>query len=187
MTKEELFDELGHPIMVWDESMNVEATKSSFYLYEVHQVGPTSYENKVWFFDTVDAFKRFTYSLDLIDFIFQIDDEEFSEDEFESERPFQFYSEMQKRQWTIEDCKQYVNEYNHCLMDLIHFGSVQELLNVNDVQFEKCKSLIFSIEELERNHLHEAEYQIMNDYAQISERSPMQSADRFLQFLNESC
>lgn len=43
MTKEELFDELGHPIIVWDESMNVEATKSvwmNFYLKKTNEVDP---------------------------------------------------------------------------------------------------------------------------------------------------
>jgi hypothetical protein len=175
---------MGDPTEVWVSALKRGATEESFYLYELHEMGPGFWENGVFVFSTPQDFGKFTYALELFDYVYFEDWEEVDEREDYSEF-YQHLVQQREKEWTFEDCVRYVSSFKPSGIELIRFGKIQDLLEVSTDTFEKCKEIYTSKDELEVVGLNEAEYQIMNKYAKRSVIPPSRNEKGFMEFLSE--
>jgi hypothetical protein len=179
-----LMEKLGDPTEVWISSLKNRATEDGFYLYELHEMGSGMWENGVFVFHTPQDFGKFTYALELFDYVYFEDWEEIDESE-DCTALFQHLVRQREKEWTFEDCIHYVSTFKPSCIELIKFGEIRDLIDVSEETFEKCKGIYTSKDELEEVGLNEAEYQIMNKYAKRSVIPPSRNEEGFMEFLRE--
>jgi hypothetical protein len=177
----ELMKKMGDPTDVWVSALKRGATEESFYLYELHEMGPGLWENGLFVFSTPQDFGQFTYALELFDFVYFDDWEEVDESEDYSEL-YQYLVQQREKEWTFGDCVRYVSAFKPSSIELIHFGKIRDLLEVSTDTFEKCKEIYTSNDELEVVGLNEAQYQILYKYSHEAKGSPKDDLAFFLDF-----
>jgi hypothetical protein len=177
-------EKLGNPTEVWISSLKNRATEDGFYLYELHEMGSGMWENGVFVFPTPQDFGKFTYALELFDYVYFEDWEEIDESE-DCTALFQHLFQQREKEWTFEDCIHYVSTFKPSCIELIKFGEIRDLIDVSEETFEKCKGINTSKDELEEVGLNEAEYQILHKYSQEAKGRPKDDCLCFLEFINK--
>jgi hypothetical protein len=182
MNIEEIIEELGEPIIAWDNAQDKEATENSFYLYELHEMF-NFWESQVWIFNDLQEFYDFAYSRVLFDYINRGEDEAYDFDSDQREL-YEHLLKLKNTIWTIAECENFVKTFNHSSLALVQFGKVSDLITISDEDFEKCKQLSRTKEELENDNLKEGCYKIISEYINRHHKKPKESEEAFLTFLN---
>jgi len=186
MTIKEIIDTYGDPTKIWDNALNRSANKNSYYLYEIHNMSFDFWENQVWIFNTLEQFREFTVALELFDFIYNQEKEDYDFEEYDYSENIENLKKIKaKENWTFDDCLAYVNNYNHSELQLNGFGKVIDLLNTTETDFENSKQLLFSFDDLKEYNLSEAQYKILHKYQNVTNILPGKSEEQFLNFLSE--
>ena len=61
---------------------------------------------------------------------------------------------------------------------------MENLLKIQQEEFEKCKAIYLTLDQLEEVQLTEATYQILHRYAEESEKAPSENREQFLEFIS---
>jgi hypothetical protein len=70
---------------------------------------------------------------------------------------------------------------------MVEFAKVSDLITISDEDFEKCKQLYLTKDELENVNLKEGIYQIISEYIKRNyknQKKPKESKEDFLDFLS---
>ena len=186
MTIEEIIEELGEPIIAWDNAQDKEATENSFYLYELHEMF-NFWESQVWIFNDLQEFYDFAYSRVLFDYINRGEDEAYDDDDSDQSELYKHLLKLKNTIWTIAECENFVKTFDHYTFELVQFGKVSDLIAISDEDFEKCKELYTTKDELENINIKEGVYQIISKYITRNYKNPKKpkdSKEAFLAFLN---
>ena len=181
-------DKLGDPLDAYDRAQSNSITENSFYLYELQEMFNFS-EAKTWFFNDLNEFFDFAYSHELFEYINMEEYEEEHEAYYKNTDLSELYSKLvsyKDRVWKVEDCKEFVNSFQHSSFELIEFGNVSDLLNASDDVVQKCKKYYSSKEELLQLNLNQGFYQIMHEYLSQFDEHPKINKEQFLDFLQDS-
>lgn len=182
MNIEQIIDELGEPEIAWENSLNKEATENSFYLYELHEMF-NFWESQVWIFNDLQEFYDFAYSHVLFDYINRGGDEAYDYDSDQSEL-YDYLLKLKNTIWTIAECENFVKTFDHSSLALVQFGKVFDLIAISDEDFEKCKLIYLTKEELENDNLKEGCFKIISEYINRHHKKPKESKEAFLTFLS---
>ena len=185
MTIQDIFEKLGDPTLVWENAMGVEATVDSIYLYELHLMSFDFWENQVWIFNSTADFGKFTYALELFDYLFCYEDPDFEFDESDQTEFYNYLYELINREWTLEACQKYLAKFHNSNIEIKAFLPMENLLNIQQEEFEKCKKIYFTLDQLEEVNLTEATYKILHRYAEDSEVAPSENREQFLEFISK--
>lgn len=182
MNIEQIIDELSEPEIAWENSLNKEATENSFYLYELHEMF-NFWESQVWIFNDLQEFYDFAYSHVLFDYINRGGDEAYDYDSDQSEL-YDYLLKLKNTIWTIAECENFVKTFDHSSLALVQFGKVFDLIAISDEDFEKCKLIYLTKEELENDNLKEGCFKIISEYINRHHKKPKESKEAFLTFLS---
>jgi hypothetical protein len=189
MNTEQLLEKLTiDPMDTFDEAINLNiATENSYYLYEIHQMGPFSWENHVWIFNDLTYFKDFLPIIIFNDLVINEDRTEF--DDVDWSEDYELYHSLQSKKWDLLNVQDFLKKHGVCSqMKFIELGKVSDLLEVSDEEYEKCKESYSSLEELEKIEVSEGRYKILHAFhvAQVMEysKAPSYNPSMFLEMLN---
>ena len=144
-----------------------------------------SWESKVWFFSDLNHFFDFAYSHEMFDYIGRGECEEYDfEDDTEQSEIYQNLLALKNTIWTSETCEKFIKKFDHSSFELVQFGKVIDLINISDENFEKCKELYLTKDQLENVALKEGSYQIISEYIRRQNKKPRDSKEEFIDFLN---
>ena len=183
MNIEQIIEELGEPEIAWENSLSKEATENSFYLYELHEMF-NFWESQVWIFNDLQEFYDFAYSHVLFDYINRWEDEAYEDDDSDQSELYDYLLKLKNTIWTIAECENFVKTFNHCTFEMVQFGKVSDLIAISDEDFEKCKLLYLTKQELENDNLKEGCYKIISEYINRHHKKPKESKEDFLDFLS---
>jgi len=184
MTIEEIFEELGYPTTIWENAMGEEATAESFYLYELHLMSFDFWENQVWIFNSTADFGEFAYALELFDYLYCYDDPDFEFDESDQTELYNYLCELKNREWTLETCQECVAKFHNFNIEIKAFLPMENLLKIEQEEFEKCKAIYLTLDQLEEVQLTEATYKILHRYSNMSKIAPSENREQFLEFIS---
>lgn len=186
MNIEEIIEELGEPIIAWENSLSKEVTENSFYLYELHEMF-NFWESQVWIFNDLQEFYDFAYSHVMFDYINRWEDEEYEDDDSDQNELYDYLLKLKNTIWTVAECENFVNTFNDSSFEMVQFGKVIDLITISDEDFEKCRKIYFTKDELENVNLKEGVYQIISKYITRNYKNPIkpkESREEFLDFLS---
>jgi hypothetical protein len=166
--------------------MTKEVTENSFYLYELHEMF-NSWESQVWIFNDLQEFYNFAYSHVLFDYINRWEDEEYEDDDSDQSELYEYLLKLKNTIWTVTKCENFVKTFDHPTFEMVQFGKVSDLIAISDEDFDKCKELYTTKEELENINIKEGVYQIISKYITSNYKNPKKpkdSKEAFLAFLN---
>jgi len=195
MNYSELTDRLGqHPQDVYQDFKRVKATKTSFFLYEQHHMHSDYWEDQVWIFSDIMAFKKFLPILIFSYETIHLQDEDFEEncEDRDYEDAWNLYEHALKEEWKdATDGKRFLAELaetdigKSAEINGIEFGCISELLGVSNEEFEKCKDWITTGKELEEAGLSEGHHRIFNKYWEKFSEHPAENEKQFLEMLSD--
>lgn len=185
MTIEEIINELGEPEIAWDNAQDNEVTENSFYLYELHEMF-NSWESQVWIFNDLQEFYDFAYSHVMFDYINRWEDEEYDDgDDTDQSELYDYLLKLKNTIWTVSECENFVNTFNDSSFEMVQFGKVIDLITISDEDFEKCRKIYFTKDELENVNLKEGVYQIISGFMKHHVKKPKDSVAEFLAYLKD--
>jgi hypothetical protein len=186
MTIEEIFAELGEPEDAFNSAMGKTATENSYFIYEIHNMSFNFWENAVWVLNDLQEFSDIAYAFELFDFIGREENEDYDfEDETDQSELYHHLLELKNKKWTIELCEEFVENFDNHGIELIQFGKISELIAISDSDFNKCKEIYLTKDELEKVNLNEGDYKIIHQYIKQKNKKPKDSISDFLDYINE--
>ena len=147
-----------------------------------------SWESKIWIFDDLKEFYDFAYSHVMFDCINREENEEYDfDDDTDESELYEYLLKLKNTIWTVTECENFVNTFNDSSFEMVQFGKVIDLITISDEDFEKCRKIYFTKEELENVNLKEGVYQIISKYISRNYKNPIKpidSKEEFLDFLS---
>jgi hypothetical protein len=181
MTIEEIIEKFGEPEIAWNNSLGRTATENSYYLYELHEMHDF-WENHVWIFNNLQEFYDFAYSMVMVDYMYK--EERDNRDTIDQIELYKYLTKLKNIKWTIEECQNFIKTFHHASFELVQFGKVIDLINLTTEDFEKCKEVFHTKEELKTANIEEGIYKIVSAYIDQYDKRPLESIEDFLTFLS---
>lgn len=187
MNYKELIRELGEdPTDLFISGQSKEATKDSFFLYEIRHMHSDFWESYVWIFDTINEFVNFLPAIIFSEFVIHSEDYDFEEEygKIDCTSNYEYYQTILKDKWDEARCKKFIDEFQAEGVEFIEFGRVSELLSVSQEEFDLCKGTIDDINILEELGITQGRYKILNNFHYLSNERPELNENGFLSMLN---
>ena len=135
----------------------------------------------------MQEFYDFAYSHEMFDYINRWEDEEYEDDDTNQSELYDYLLKLKNTIWTVTECENFVNTFNNSSFEMVQFGKVIDLITISDEDFEKCRKIYFTKEELENVNLKEGVYQIISKYITRNYKNPIkpkESREEFLDFIS---
>ena len=190
-TKRMKIDELiellpKHPTKVYQDGFGTQATENGFYLYEIHKMHHDFYESHVWIFKSIEEFVNFLPAIVFNDIAVHWEDDEFDwdTDNYDYSNDYDFYKSLINQQWDFQQCIDFINNHNKFgELELIEFGKISDLVDVSQVEYDKCEEIYLFLDELENLGLTQGRYQIFHKFHAFSDSIPSKNKAVFMEML----
>lgn len=185
MKIDELHDILD-PTLIWENALNKDANENSYYLYELHNYHHDTWGAHLWIFNSIEEFKEFVPALIFFDITYYNDN--LSEEEiekFDLSENYKEYLKYKDLDFNENLCIDFVKNFDSTnQLELIEFGKISSLFEVNAETFDKCKNALLSEELLLQTKLTQAQCQILIQFSKVSTTAPKFNKEVFLDFLS---
>lgn len=176
----------AHPTDILEGNLGKQATENSLFLYEIHNTSFDFYESHIWVFDSIDDFINFLPAIVFNDIA--VNWETYSEDEasnnYDYTNDYTFFKKLKKQQWNLQQGVDFVEKQpKFGNLELIEFGKLSDLIKVSQQEYDKCKNLYLTLDELTKVGLTQARYKIFEQFHKCSKDLPSKNSHEFLEMI----